>query len=88
MKSTKSDGVVSVYGAEKGAKSSLKANADTEGEEISPAMAKGLADEVFVRLTGEYEIITTADVRACVYALLLEKKLPGTAKSYMEFDRK
>ena len=85
MKITKRNGRVCLYDDDKVAKSILRASADTEREEISPAAATALADEVFVRVTAQHEIITTEEVRACVFALLLENGLTETAKSYMEF---
>ena len=50
-------------------------------------MASAFADQVFVRVTKESDIVTTADVRDCVYALLKEKGLTETAKSYIEYKR-
>ena len=49
------------------------------------AMASAMASEVFARVTREEEIISTSDVRDCVYALLNEKSFPGTAKCYWEY---
>ena len=63
----------------------VNANANVPAEAITPAMAAALADEVFARLTRRHDIITTAEVRACVSALLGEKGLTGTAKSYMDY---
>ena len=85
MKITKKYGTVSVYDDEKVARSILNANANVPAEAITPAMAAALADEVFARLTRRHDIITTAEVRACVSALLGEKGLTGTAKSYMDY---
>ena len=85
MKITKKNGAIRVYDDEKVARSILNANAGIAAETISPAMAAALAGEVFERLTQQQEIISTADVRACVFALLREKGLPQTAKSYMEY---
>lgn len=87
MKITKRNGVVSLYDDAKVAKSILRANADTEGEIVNPALAEALADEVFARLTARHQIITTAEVRACVYALLQEAGLPLTAESYQAFKK-
>ena len=69
------------------AQSILKANAGVPLEEISPAVASALADEVFTRVTKQYEIISTADVRECVGGLLREKGYYETAKSYMEYQK-
>ena len=85
MKITKKNGTVRVYDDDKVIKSILKAGDDAPDESIAPAVAAALADEVFARLTDENEIITTADVRACLYALLKERGYPQTAESYMDF---
>ena len=87
MKITKRNGTICLYDDEKVTRSILKANADASGETIPEAMAAALADEVFARLTARHEIITTAEVRACVFALLLERGLPETAACYMEFRK-
>ena len=85
MKITKRNGTVHLYDDEKVAKSILKANAGVPDEDITPAMASAMANEVFVRVTRQREIISTSDVRDCVFALLKEKGFPGTAKSYWEY---
>ncbi len=87
MKITKRNGVICLYDDEKVARSILRANADTEGETMSVKMADALADEAFSRLTAQHEWITTADVRACVFALLAERGFPKTAKSYKEYKK-
>ncbi len=87
MKITKKNGMVCLFDDEKVVKSILKASMDTDGESISRKMAEALADEVFTRLTARHEIITTADTRACVYALLRERGFPKTAESYQDFKK-
>ncbi len=89
MMITKKNGKVCLFDDKKVVKSILKANADAEAEdeEITRAVARALAAEVFSRLTEQHEIITTAEVRECVFALLKEKGLSETAKCYMEFRR-
>ena len=87
MKITKKNGLICLYDNEKVARSILKASADTEDERISPKMADALTDEVFDRLIARHEIITTAEVRACVYALLKERGFPKTAESYEDFKK-
>ncbi len=82
MKITKKNGTVSLYDDEKVRNSILKANAGIPGESISPAQAAAFADTVFGRLTGRYSVITTADVRECVIALLQEKGFAVTAACY------
>jgi len=85
MKITKKNGTISLYDDEKVVKSILNANAGIPQEAITPAMAAALADQVFAVLTARYEIITTAEVRACVFDLLNKKGLRATAKRYMEY---
>lgn len=87
MKVTKKNGMVVLFDDEKVIKSILKACEDTEGEKVSQKMAEALADEVLERLTERHEIISTADVRACVYALLKERGFPKTAESYKGFKK-
>ena len=87
MKVTKKNGMVVLFDDEKVVKSILKACKDTEEETISQKMAEALADEAFDRLTAEQEIVSTADVRTCVYALLKERGFPKTAKSYQNFKK-
>ncbi len=87
MKITKRNGAIHLYDDAKVARSILHANENIPAETITPAMASAFADEVFVRVTKESDIVTTADVRDCVYALLKEKGLTETAKSYIEYKR-
>ena len=49
--------------------------------------AYGIVDEVFSRLTRKNEIITTAEVKACTYAVLCEKGLPLTAERYVDYRK-
>ena len=85
MKNKKRNGAIHIYDDVKVAKSILKANANIPNEDITEAMASAMASEVFARVTREKEIISTSDVRDCVYALLNEKSFPGTAKCYWEY---
>ena len=87
MKITKKNGTIHMYDDEKVARSILHANANVPDETISPAMAAGLANEVFARVTIK-QVVTTADVRDCVYSLLKEKGFAGTAKCYIEYKKK
>ena len=87
MKITKRNGTVHVYDDDKVVKSILNANSRVPDEEISPALAAALAEEVFIRVTREHEIISTADVRECVLSLLRERGLGGTAKSFEEYKK-
>ena len=87
MKITKRNGNLTMYDDEKVVNSILKANRDVSGEEITRAVAVNIADEVFSRLTAEKEIITTKDVRDCVYAILTERDCPKTAEAYAEYKK-
>ena len=81
---TKKNGRVVVYDTRKIIDSMLKANAETF-EDLSEASASNIADTVFSRLTDEKEVITTQDIRQCVFSVLNEKGLRETAKHYMEY---
>ena len=84
---TKRNGRVVLYDTEKIISSVLKANADAAEEELSRAEAAYLANETFDRLTKEKEIITTQDIRECVYAQLCEMNLPETARQYADYQK-
>ena len=49
--------------------------------------ASYIANETFDRLTKEKDIITTQDIRECVYDILCKKGLPKTAELYMNFQK-
>ena len=85
MKVTKRNGNVVLFDDDKIVTSILKANAEVPHEELSKNAAYSIADDVFTKLTAEKDIISTADVRACVYQFLLERNLPVTAQHYMEY---
>ena len=87
MKVTKRNGNVVLFDDDKIVNGILKANAEVPLEELTKNEAHSIADEVFARLTAEKDIISTADVRACVYQLLLERNLPVTAQHYMEYSK-
>ena len=84
---TKKNGKIVLYDTEKIIKSILNANSDTLEEELSRATASYIANETFNRLTQEKDIITTQDIRECVYAILCEKDLPNTARLYIEYQK-
>lgn len=84
---TKKNGKVVLYDTEKIISSILKANGDTDEEELSRATASYIANEVFDRLTNEKDIITTQDIRECAYEILCAKDLPKTAQLYMDFHK-
>ena len=84
---SKRNGKVVLYDTDKIVNSILKANSETLEEEVSTHMASFIADEVFAKLTEEKDIITTQDVKECVYQRLIEMGLPATARNYMEYSK-
>ena len=85
MKITKKNGNITAYDDQKVVRSILNANAGTPLENISQTVAEALADDVFSQLTEKSEIITTREIRNCVYETLLDRGYPETAKRYMEY---
>ena len=55
---------------------------DAPGEELSEKAAAYIAGAVFARLSGEDDLFSTGDVRACVYKTLREKGYFLTAEKY------
>ena len=88
MKVTKKNGNVVLFDDEKIVKAILKASAEVREEEVSNSMARSVADEVFTKLTAESDIISTAEVRTCVYEILIERGYPVTAQHYMDYKGK
>lgn len=88
MKVTKKNGSVVLFDDEKIVKAILKASAEVSEEEVSNSIARSIADEVFTKLTAESEIISTAEVRECVYAILLERNYPIIAQHYRDYKGK
>ncbi len=88
MRITKKNGNVSVYDDEKLVRSILRANAEVPSEELTETVAARIADQAFIRLTAGNDIISTADIRRCVYDILLERGLRQTARHYMDFAKK
>ena len=89
MKVTKRNGNVVIFDDDKIATGILKANAEVPlYEDLSKQAAYNLAGEVFEKLTAENDIISTAEVRACVHQLLLDRNLPVTAQHYMEYIKR
>lgn len=82
MEITKRSGSVVLFETGKIAKSILKANEGAFFEEITPAHAEMIADDVFRQLSKETSIITTRDVHLRVYDILLEKGFRDTAALY------
>ena len=87
MKITKKNGNIALYDDEKVKKSILSANTQLAEETISSRTAETLSNEVFDRLSRGDAIITTAEVRACVYELLQERGFPLTAARYWEYKK-
>lgn len=87
MKITKRNGNITVYDDEKLARSILRANAEVPTEELTEAVAARIADQVITRLTMQQEIITTDDIRRCMYDTLLARGLRQTARHYMEYEK-
>ena len=84
MKITKKNGNITMYDDQKVVNSILKANAGTS-ERMSENVATAIADDVFSKLTEGNEIITTKEIRNCVYQLLRERGFEETAKRYIEY---
>jgi len=85
MKITKKNGNITVYDDQKVVRSILKANAGVREETISEKVAAAIADDVFSELTESSEIITTKEIRECVYRTLQDRGYPETAKRYYEY---
>ena len=88
MKVTKRNGNVVLFDDDKIVKAILKASAEVREEEVSNNMARSVADEVFTKLTAGSDIISTAEVRDCVYEILIERGFPVTAQHYMDYKGK
>ena len=87
MEITKKNGRVMLFDDEKVVCSILKANAEVPNEAMMRKTALGIANEVFRRLSERSEIITTAEIRACVAEVLREKGKPQTAEHYLGFKK-
>ena len=87
MKLTKKNGTICVYDDEKVVRSILRANGEVDEEQIGRALASAIADQVFDRLAGKSEFLSTVDVRRAVYEILREKGLPQTAEHYMNYQK-
>ena len=85
MKITKKNGNITMYDDQKVINSILKANAGTSEKTMSDKIAASIADDVFSQLTEDYEIITTKDIRDCVYKTLLDRGFTETARAYIEY---
>lgn len=85
MKITKRNGNVVLYDDERLIRSILRANAEVPTEELTETMAARIADRAFARLSAKNDIITTEEIRSCIYELLLERGLRETARHYMEY---
>ena len=87
MKITKRNGTITIYDDEKLVKSILKANAEVPEENIDERIASRISDLALSRLTEENDIITTQEIRACIYAILSEKGYRQTAKHYINYQK-
>ncbi len=87
MKITKRNGTITVYDDEKVTKSILNANGAAGEKKISEKEAAAMAFDVFNKLIEDNEIITTKEIRECVYAILCEKGYPETARSYADYKK-
>ncbi len=87
MKITKKNGNVTVYDDDLVIRSILRANAEVPAEKIGKKRAAAIADEVFSRLTENSDVLSTADVRGCVYEVLREQELLQTAEHYMNYRK-
>ncbi len=87
MNVTKKNGIVVLYDTEKIISSILKAGTGAPEEAVTRQTASFIADETIARLTREYSIITTQDIRDTVYKLLNEMNLPHTAQCYINYKK-
>lgn len=87
MKVTKRNGNVVLYDDEKIANSIVWANGRTSGEVLTIKTAQRIADQVFLRLTNEKDLITTKEIQDCVYDTLCEEGYPKTAENYVHFKK-
>ena len=87
MKITKRNGNVVMYDDEKIAKSILKANSQVNEEEISERKASRIANEAFNILTRDRDVITTEEIRSCVFTLLMQDGFTKTAHNYMDYKK-
>ena len=87
MQITKRNGSISVYDDQKVVESILHADANVPEELIPSFVAKGIAGEVFDRITKDNDIISTQDVRNAVYEVLCERGYPLTAENYMAYKQ-
>lgn len=85
MKITKRNGNVVLYDDERLIRSILRANAEVPTEELTETRAARIADRAFARLSAKNDIITTEEIRSCIYEILLERGLRETARHYMEY---
>lgn len=87
MKITKRNGNTTLYDETKVARSILRANQEVSGEEMTEVGAARIADEVFSRLTEHSEIITTREIRDCLFTVLCERGYVQTAEHYRDFRK-
>ncbi len=84
---TKKNGNTVVCDDERIVRSVLRANAEVPLEQMTKRQAAVIAAEAVKRILAEREILTTADLREAVYALLCEKGFRQTAEHYMNYKK-
>ncbi len=87
MKIRKKNGNIVVFDDEKVTHSILKANGDSDIEEITEKRAAYLSSLIFNRLIKDHDVITTDDIRTCTAGVLREKGFPDTAEKYLTFRK-
>ena len=87
MKITKKNGTIVMFDDVKVTNSILKANGDTELEELTEKRAAYLSSLIFNRLIKDHDVITTDDIRECTASVLREKGFPDTAEKYLSFRK-
>ncbi len=84
---TKKNGTTVLYDDERIIRSIMRANAEVPLERMTEKQAAVIAAEAVKRILAESEILTTADLRGAVYALLGEKGFRQTAEHYMNYRK-
>ena len=87
MKITKRNGTISIFDDEKVTNSIMKANGEDPSEKMSRKTAESIASAVFDKLVSENRMISTKDVRECVYEVLMSRDYPRTAGRYSDYKK-
>ena len=85
MKVKKRNGNIVLYDDKKMIASILNANSRSPLDMISERIAADIADEVIDRLAEKSSVISTKEIRECVYEVLCERGFHQTAKEYIEY---